>query len=160
MIKEVTGDILLTSADTIVHGVAPNDHFDTGLAFSLRELYPDMYKEFRHYCKQHSPKPGAVWAWKSPEGKKIVSLFTQEPAAGHQGHPGTAHLKDVKHSLKDLAKWAGKESPASMALPKLATGVGRLDWAGVLPLLHDHLDGLGIPVYVYAIFAKGVQAEE
>ena len=40
MIKEVHGDILLTSAQAIAHGVAPNDHFDRGLALSLRENYP------------------------------------------------------------------------------------------------------------------------
>lgn len=32
MIVEVTGDILLSEAECIVHGVAPNDHFLNGLA--------------------------------------------------------------------------------------------------------------------------------
>ena len=30
MIHEVSGDILLTQAQAIAHGVAPNDHFDSG----------------------------------------------------------------------------------------------------------------------------------
>jgi len=42
MIKEVSGDILLSGARAIVHGVAPGDHFDTGLALSLREAWPAL----------------------------------------------------------------------------------------------------------------------
>lgn len=37
MIHEVAGDILLTKAQAIAHGVAPNDPFDQGLARALRE---------------------------------------------------------------------------------------------------------------------------
>lgn len=160
MIKEVTGDILLSNAAVIVHGVAPNDHFDTGLALSLREEQPDLYKDFRHYCKVHSPKPGKAWEWKNGEGTTVVSLFTQSPATGHGGHPGKAHLNDVNHSLKELSKMAVSEKFASIALPKLATGVGGLDWEDVKSLVHQHLGGLGIPVYVYSTFMKGVQAKE
>ena len=51
MLLQVTGDILLTKAQVIVHGVAPNDDFHQGLALSLREQWPALYKDFRHYCK-------------------------------------------------------------------------------------------------------------
>ena len=42
MIYEVSGDILLSKAQAIAHGVAPNDHFTNGLALSLRERYPAL----------------------------------------------------------------------------------------------------------------------
>jgi O-acetyl-ADP-ribose deacetylase (regulator of RNase III) len=146
MIKEVTGDILLSKAAVIVHGVAPNDHFDNGLALSLREQHPDMYKDFRHFCKVHSPKTGTAWSWDGSDGKKLVSLFTQTPSVGHSGHPGKAHLNDVNHSLKELAKMAVHEKFESIALPKLATGVGGLEWEDVKSLVNAHFDSLGIPV--------------
>jgi len=44
MIREVAGDILLTKAKVLAHGVAPNDNFATGLALALRERWPAMYK--------------------------------------------------------------------------------------------------------------------
>jgi O-acetyl-ADP-ribose deacetylase (regulator of RNase III) len=37
MIREVKGDILLSRAEAIAHGVASFDHFDSGLALSLRQ---------------------------------------------------------------------------------------------------------------------------
>ena len=160
MMKEVTGDILLTKAAVIAHGVAPNDHFDSGLALSLREQHPDLYKDFRHHCKVHAPKTGNAWDWKGEDGTRVVSLFTQTPSSGHGGHPGKAHLNDVNHSLKELAKLAKSEGYASIAVPKLATGVGGLDWEDVLPLMKSHLGELGIPVYVYSTYTKGVAAKE
>lgn len=159
MIKEVTGDILLTKAAAIAHGVAPNDHFDSGLALSLRERHPELYKDFRHHCKVHGPKTGSAWHWKG-EGQNVVNLFTQEPSSGHGGHPGRAHLNDVNHSLKELAKIAKAENFSSIALPRLATGVGGLVWEDVQPLVKTHLGELGIPIYVYTSYMKGVEAGE
>ena len=37
MIKYVKGDLLLSEAELVAHGVAPGDHFDHGLALALRE---------------------------------------------------------------------------------------------------------------------------
>ncbi len=37
MIREVEGDILLSSAQVIAHGIATHDPFDSGLALALRE---------------------------------------------------------------------------------------------------------------------------
>ena len=58
MITRVRGDILLSDAQAIAHGVAPHDHFNQGLALSLRKRHPAMAKDFRHYCHQQNPKAG------------------------------------------------------------------------------------------------------
>ena len=81
MIHEVSGDILLSRANVLAHGVSPNDDFHQGLALALREKWPAMYKDFRHYEKTHSPEAGGIWAWMGADGKVIVNLFTQAPAA-------------------------------------------------------------------------------
>ncbi len=161
MIHEVSGDILLTRASAIAHGVAPNDPFHSGLALSLREQWPSMYKDFRHYCQTKHPKSGELWAWMGAGGARIVSLFTQDGAEGHHGgRPGRATLSHVGHALKALHKLAEKEKFASLALPRIATGVGGLDWADVKPLVEQHLGSLGIPVYVYTKYVPGVAANE
>ena len=61
MIKEVTGDILLTKAEATAHGIAPMDDFKNGLALSIKERWPALYKDFRHFCKTTGPKPGNIW---------------------------------------------------------------------------------------------------
>src|SRR5678810_1011288 len=49
MIHMLEGDLLLSQSDLIAHGVAPGDDFKSGLAMALRENFPAMYKDFRHY---------------------------------------------------------------------------------------------------------------
>lgn len=161
MIHEVTGDILKTQAQAIAHGVAPNDDFHTGLALSLREHAPALYKDFRHYCQSTHPKPGGLWTWTGADGRRIVNLFTQEGAEGHHGgKPGKASLSHVRHALKALREEIAKQGLTSVALPRLATGVGGLEWEDVRPLVNEALADVGIPVIVYTTYRAGVAAEE
>lgn len=160
MIHEVSGDILLTSAQAIAHGIAPNDPFQSGLALQLRERWPAMYKDFRHYCQTQHPKPGQLWTWMSAEGKRIVNLFTQEAAYDHGAKPGRATTQHVGHALRALRKLAEAERFTSLALPRVATGVGGLQWSEVAPLVHQHFGDLGIPVAVYTMYHAGQKAVE
>ena len=161
MIHEVTGDILKTQAQAIAHGVAPNDDFHTGLALSLREYAPALYKDFRHYCQSTHPGSGGLWTWTGADGRRIVNLFTQEGAEGHHGgKPGKASLPHVRHALKALREEIVAQKLASVALPRLATGVGGLEWEDVRPLIHEALADIGIPVIVYTTYRAGVAAEE
>lgn len=160
MIKEVSGDILLTTAQAIAHGIAPNDSFKNGLALQLRERWPAMYKDFRHYCQSRHPKPGELWAWMGADGKRVVNLFTQEPAYHAGEKPGRATLAHVGHALKALRQQIDSEKLTSVALPRLATGVGGLEWANVKPMLLQHLGDLNIPIIVYTTFHAGQTAAE
>jgi len=160
MIKEVHGDILLSSAQAIAHGVSPNDNFGQGLALALREQWPALYKDFRHFCQTAHPKAGDAWVWASADGKRIVNLLTQEAAYGHGEKPGHATLPNVNHALRHLRKIIETEKLASLALPRLATGVGRLDWDDVRRLVDEQLGGLNVPVYLYTRYEKGVKAVE
>jgi O-acetyl-ADP-ribose deacetylase (regulator of RNase III) len=161
MLKQVQGDLLLSRAAVLVHGCAPNDPFAQGLAHALREKWPALYKDFRHYCQTYHPKAGELWTWAAPDGRRIVSLFTQPAIEGHHGgKPGRASLSAVNHALKALQKLAASEKFASLALPRLASGVGGLDWKDVSPLVEQNLGGIGIPVYIYSVFSAGVTAQE
>lgn len=160
MLKEVSGDILLSKAEVIAHGVAPGDHFNQGLALSLREHYPAMAKDFRHYCQVSHPKPGELWAWAGADGRRIVNLMTQEEAASKNANPGKATSHNVNVALRHLKHLVQTEGFKSLALPRLATGVGGLQWEEVSALIDNQLGDLDIPVYIYATYEPGVQAGE
>ncbi|PIR01444.1 MAG: Appr-1-p processing protein [Nitrospinae bacterium CG11_big_fil_rev_8_21_14_0_20_45_15] len=159
MITKVHGDILLSEAHAIAHGIAPHDHFNQGLALALRERYPAMAQDFRHYCFQQNPKSGHAWLWAGPE-KVVINLMTQEPALANQVHPGKASLKNINHALKELCGIIEKEEIKSIALPRLATGVGGLEWSDVEPLIEKYLGDLKIPVIVYNSYGKDEKAIE
>ncbi|MGH1398553.1 MAG: macro domain-containing protein [Alphaproteobacteria bacterium] len=159
MITKVSGDILLSDAQAIAHGIAPHDHFNQGLALALRENYPSMAKDFRHYCHQYNPKAGNTWLWAGPKSI-IINLMTQEAPTDNKAHPGSATTKNVNHALKELRSIIDKENITSIALPKLATGVGGLPWDEVEPLIEKYLGDLKIPVIIYETYIKGEKAAE
>ena len=160
MIHYVSGDILLSRAQALAHGVAPKDPMNQGLARSLHEMYPAMHKDYHHWCNLRHPKPGEAWLWGGAGGVRVINLITQEGGYGHGSRPGRATLKHVRDSLRALAHIVEEEGLKSLALPRLATGVGGLDWDDVRPVLEERLGGLKIPVHVYAEFHAGRKADE
>jgi O-acetyl-ADP-ribose deacetylase (regulator of RNase III) len=131
-----------------------------GLARALHEKYPAMHKDYHHWCSQVHPKPGAAWVWGGPGGVRIVNLLTQDGGYGHGGHPGRATLKHVRDALRELAHIATAEGFTSLALPRLATGVGGLEWGEVRTVVEEQLGDLSIPVVVYEEFHAGQRAAE
>jgi O-acetyl-ADP-ribose deacetylase (regulator of RNase III) len=160
MIREVTGDLMLSGCQAIAHGVAPAEHFDRGLALDLREKYPSMARDFRHYVKQCHPHPGEIWTWGGFGGVRIFNLITQVGGHGEDDHPGPATEATVNHCLRRLRHELEKGEVKSLALPKLATGVGRLSWEKVRPLITANLGDLQIPIYIYTTYHPGMKAEE
>ena len=155
VIHYVSGDILLSTAHAIAHGIAANDPMTHGLARSLHEKYPAMHKDFHHWCSQTHPSPGSAWMWGGADGARVVNLITQEGGYGHGARPGKATLKHVRDSLRALVNIVAEERFTSLALPRLATGVGGLEWDDVKPVIEERLGGLEIPVYVYAEYHPG-----
>lgn len=158
MIKEVSGDILLAKTEAIAHGIAPNDHFNQGLAHNLRERWPAMYKDFRHFCHSHHPKVGDLWTWSGPDSTRIINLFTQEPAKSEHSHPGKASIENLHHCFKALKKEVQKEGIKSLAIPRIGTGVGGLDWPDVQALIEKDLGDLDLELHVYSEYVPGQAA--
>jgi O-acetyl-ADP-ribose deacetylase (regulator of RNase III) len=159
MLHEVSGDILLSTAQAVAHGISPNDPFDHGLALALREKWPMMHKDYRHYAHQTHPKPGEIWSW-GGFGTRIFNLLTQEGGFEHGVKPGRATLSNVNHCLRRLRHELEKEKISSLAISRLATGVGGLAWDEVKPLIASHLGDLACPVYVYSNYQANVRATE
>ncbi|MCA9525437.1 MAG: hypothetical protein KC549_03960, partial [Myxococcales bacterium] len=88
------------------------------------------------------------------------ALFTQEPPKKKGAHPEKATLPHVNHALRALRGIVEAEGFESVALPRVATGVGGLDWEEVRPLIETHLGDLPIPVYVYSTYVPGQRADE
>ncbi len=160
MIEFVTGDILKSKAEAVAHGVAPNDHFNQGLALSLREQWPSLYKDFRHYCRSQNAEEGELWAWKGAGGPVIFNLFTQKRPETQDGNPGKSSESYVNACLKNLTKEIQSQGIRSLAISRLATGVGGLNWETVKPLLLKHFEGVDCKIFVYEKYQKNLTAKE
>ncbi len=160
MIHEVKGDMLLSGAQAIAHGVAANDPMNQGLAEALHKNYPAMHKDFHHWCHQQHARTGEAWIWSGAGGVRIINLITQEGGHEHGSKPGKASTTSVNHALRALKKIIAKEKLTSVALPRLATGVGGLGWDEVKPLIEQQLGDVDAAIYVYAEYVPGQKATE
>ena len=160
MIYKVEGDILLTKAQAIVHGVGVNDPMDKGLALALRNNYPGLQHDFVRWCYQNNAKPGQASLWKGPNNVHIINLITHENTETNDHHYDKATLNNLRHALTELIKIVWFEKLASIALPRIATGFGDLDWDDVLPIIENTLDALDIPIFVYDNYLPSHQANE
>jgi O-acetyl-ADP-ribose deacetylase (regulator of RNase III) len=162
MLHEVHGDILLTGADAIAHGVAANDPMSQGLAQALHKHQPAMHKDFHHWCHIEQREPGSAWIWSGASGARIINLITQEGGYGHGAgsKPGKATVGHVNHALRSLKKIVLAEGLGSIALPRLATGVGGLTWDDVAPLIRNQLADLEADIFVYSEYLPGQKAQE
>lgn len=159
MIYEVHGDILLSNAQAIAHGISPNENFDRGLAFTLGEMWPAMAQAYRNYAQQVHPKPGELWSWNGFD-TKLYCLLTQAGSFDPGALPRRATIANVDECLQRLRNALLHENIHSLALPRLATGIGGLSWEDVRPLIEKHLGDLSIPVYVYSRYQAGTAAQE
>jgi O-acetyl-ADP-ribose deacetylase (regulator of RNase III) len=75
-------------------------------------------------------------------------------------HRQSVHPGCVNHSLHALRDFVQQEKVGSVALPRLACGITGLDWNEVKLLVEKQLGDLGIPVYIYVAYQKGVKANE
>jgi O-acetyl-ADP-ribose deacetylase (regulator of RNase III) len=91
---------------------------------------------------------------------RIVNLMTQEPPKVAGQHPGKATIANVNHALRELRRFVEHEHIKSLALPRLATGVGGLKWQSVQPLLSQHLGELTIPIFLYTTYHPQQLADE
>lgn len=88
-----------------------------------------------------------VWLWRGPDGVHIVNPLSQQAACGHGEKPVRPSAANADHALRDLRKGV-EEAVPSLALPRLATGVGGLEGKDVKPLIEDPPGGFTIPVDV------------
>jgi O-acetyl-ADP-ribose deacetylase (regulator of RNase III) len=89
-----------------------------------------------------------------------VNLLTQGGSYEGDAKPGRASTTNVNHALKELHKWIETEKIPAIALPRLATGVGRLKWEDVYPLSKRHLGEGPAKVCLYTTFHKDEKAKE
>jgi O-acetyl-ADP-ribose deacetylase (regulator of RNase III) len=67
----------------------------------------------------------------------------------------SGNIEHLNRSLGALREFCIKERLTSVALPKLASGVGGLPWSEVKLAIEKHLGGLMVSIYDYDPYAPG-----
>ena len=146
------GDLFLSGAHTIAHGVNCAGKMGAGIAREFKRRYPQMFDEYRRRCSSGELRPGGYFLDKTTE-PWVLNLATQDTTHG-------AALEHVRSCLEDFARYYSQEGIKSLAIPKIAAGLGGLDWNMIRDLIERVLGPLPLAVYVYEDYAQGLKGQE
>lgn len=143
MIRLRNGDLLASSAQTLVNTVNCVGVMGKGIALDFRNKHPEMYRDYRRRCSERSVRPGEPYLYDSSD----VPLILNFPTKNHWKSPSKISYlhKGLQILVENYKEWGIK----SIAVPPLGCGNGGLDWNEVGPVIYDYLTKLDIPVELF-----------
>ena len=149
-----SGDLLHSSAQTLVNTVNCVGVMGRGIALDFRCAYPAMFEDYARRCNAGEVRPGRPYLWRPTHADQHWVL--NFPTKRHWR--ARSRMSDIVDGLDWLEAHCEEWGIESLAVPALGCQNGGLRWAEVGPLLFERLGRLGIPVELYA--PLGASAEE
>lgn len=147
-VEYVKGDLFLSGKQTLGHGVNCEGKMGAGIALEFKKRCPGMFEEYRRRCKSGELRPGRYYLEKGLY-PWVLNLATQESTKG-------ASMKHVESAFQNLAENWKAEGITSLALPRIAGGLGGLPWKDVKAVINETLDPTSLPVTVYEEYVQGL----
>jgi len=145
MLSEVTGDLLESDEQAIAHGCNCQGFMGGGIAAQVAQRWPDLDAEYRRQCQAGEFKLGSFFAWKTPDGRIVYNLATQEA-------PGAdARLTSVAESVSRMLEDAAARGVGNVAMPRIGSGVGGLEWSDVKSLLVELAAKSSTSITIYSL---------
>lgn len=158
MIAYKTGNLFESNADILVNTVNCEGVMGKGIALQFKEKFPQMYKDYRDYCKKGLLKPGDYYQWRNFD-IGLWDIYEHDPRyiinfATKNSWRNKSKLEWIEEGLKKLVvtlKYKYDHDYAySIAFPKLGCNNGGLDWeTQVKPLMEKYLKPLNMLCYIY-----------
>jgi len=142
MIYEVEGDVLMS------------------LARKLQEKFPSMRDQFIEWCEETNPEPGDIWLWGGNTKTRVLNLIVGEAAEPELGRSSRPNKIAVHRALRAVNKLVIDERFKSIAIPRIGSGVGGIDWLEVRGMMASQLGELIIPLFVDVTALDGMLARE
>ena len=137
IINLVSGD-LFTSSDSLVHCVSADMRMSKGIALQFKQRFQEL-SSITTYIGV-----GEVLPVKTSDNRYIFNLITKERFYHKPNY------SDVERCLKNLGLLTKLLGVNSLSMPRIASGLDRLDWDKVFNILHQSMQdipNLRITVY-------------
>jgi O-acetyl-ADP-ribose deacetylase (regulator of RNase III) len=143
MLTYVTISLFDSPAQTLVNTVNTVGVMGKGIAAIFKQLYPEMYQDYRHLCQEGKLDIGKLYIYRTPN--KIIVNF---PTKKHWRQ--RSRVEYVEAGLKKFVEHYADYGISSVSFPQLGCGHGELDWeTQVQPVMERYLSPLPIPVYIH-----------
>ena len=126
--KILVGDILKSTAQTLVNTVNCVGIMGKGVALEFKNRFPEMFKDYAQRCERHEVRIGQPYIYKSLFGKQIINFPTKEH------WKSVSKVSDIKKGLDYLLAHYNQWGVTSIAIPPLGCGNGQLEWKVIICL--------------------------
>lgn len=126
-------------SDIMVNPVNTQGAMGKGLAAEFKVKHPAMYKSYREMCLSGKLKIGKIQVVKDPTSRyRIVNLPTKDH------YMDRSEVSYIRDGLRALRRYLTQPENkyATVAMPMLGCGEGRLGYEAVIPEFYDQLDDL------------------
>jgi O-acetyl-ADP-ribose deacetylase (regulator of RNase III) len=139
---EGPGNIFLTGLQTLVCPVNTVGVMGAGLAKAFKERYPGLLVSYNMACMRGGLTISKPFVFPIADGKQVLCFATK------QDWRDPSDIRYIQKGLAYLVKHYQELQIESLSLPMLGCGLGGLHPSEVMPLLHNALDPLPIPVEI------------
>jgi O-acetyl-ADP-ribose deacetylase (regulator of RNase III)/uncharacterized protein YwgA len=147
MLQVRIGNVLESSAQTLVNTVNCVGIMGKGIALDFKKRFPDMFKDYAARCTRGEVRLGEPYVFKTLLPPWILNFPTKKDWRS------VSRESDIVAGLEYLEKHYREWGIESLAVPPLGCGNGGLEWSSVGPILFNHLSRLDIPVELFAPYA-------
>lgn len=145
MLRFVQTNIFESPAQTLVNTVNTGGVMGKGIAKEFKSRYPQMYREYRHFCDLRELEIGALHVWRGPQ-KWVLNFPTKTT------WKLPSKIKYVERGLQTFQQYYSRLGIKSISFPPLGCGNGNLNWSEIKPLMIRYLNNLDIPIWVHEKF--------
>jgi len=154
-IKYVSGDIFLNQhhVEAFAHGCNCKGVMGAGIAVRFMKEYSEMFKEYRHRCtaRPRQFNVGDAFLWKEKDKPFVFNLGTQESPGPH------ATYQAIEKSLSNMVSQTDHEGIKSIAIPKIGSGYGGLEWEKVRAVIEKVFEQWSGNLFVYEEYESETQ---
>lgn len=118
-----------------------------GVALQFKNLFPQMFNEYKNLCNLKKLVPGKLHIWESEnifENLIIINF----PTKNHWKVP--SEYEYIEKGLDALHKYLSTSFGKTITIPALGCGHGGLDWDIVKPMIYKKLDNLNHNILLFA----------
>jgi len=144
MVQVEVGDIVTSSAQSLVNPVHCVGVMGKGLALAFRRRFPDIYENYVVRCRENAVRIGQPSVLHRLEMPWILNFPTNGDWRVQ------SQITYIVEGLTYLKRHFREWEIASLAMPALGCGEGKLSWSQAGPVLYQELLDLDIPVEPYA----------
>lgn len=142
--KILVGDILQSTAQTLINTVNCVGVMGKGIALEFKNRLPEMHEDYLQRCKRGEVKPGLPYLYRTLFPPQIINFPTKDH------WKSVSKVSDIERGLKYLLAHYKEWNVQSLAIPPLGCGNGQLEWRVVGPLIYRLVKQMDVPVEMYA----------